>query len=339
MWQHVEHYTLYYIALTIFYNMIFSLIVPVYNVEAYLSRCLDSCIEQDINDCEYEIIVVDDGSPDKSGAISDDYAKRYSNIRVIHKQNGGLSSARNCGLLEAQGDYIWFIDSDDWIASNKLSLLARMATKYRPDAIRIGAENVDGESVEKFYQLENEKILSGRDTLLDIVLPCVPFFIWRREFLIENQYRFMEGILHEDMEFTPRVVYMCKDIAYLADTMYYVFVNCQSITRSKNPKKSFDYIEHVSNSLYNFSRGLDNPYRRKYDYLIAMCLNNAISNIDGIEGCVVNQVNDSLRANKNLLKSYWGANIFKYRLEYILFVLFSPRFVQVFRALDKLISK
>ena len=98
--------------------MRFSIIVPVYNVEKYLSKCIQSLIDQDYND--YEILLIDDGSTDKSGIICEQYAKKYENIYVFHKKNGGLSDARNYGLQKALGDYILFVDSDDWIKKDIL---------------------------------------------------------------------------------------------------------------------------------------------------------------------------------------------------------------------------
>lgn len=92
-----------------------SVIVPVYNVEKYLSRCIDSIISQTFSD--FELILVDDGSTDSSGKICDEYGKKDGRVKVIHKRNGGLSSARNCGLENAKGNYICFVDSDDWISS------------------------------------------------------------------------------------------------------------------------------------------------------------------------------------------------------------------------------
>lgn len=120
----------------------FSLILPVYNVEAYLDRCMRSILEQDFQD--YEIILVDDGSPDRCGEICDGYARKYSHVHVIHKPNGGLSSARNAGLQAAKGEYIWFIDSDDWIEPGALSLLREVCDAHRPDAVKFNHSRVSG---------------------------------------------------------------------------------------------------------------------------------------------------------------------------------------------------
>lgn len=122
-----------------------SIIIPVYNVEKYLRECLDSCLEQNVTSEEYEIICVDDGSPDNCGKILDEYALQYSNIRVIHKENGGLSSARNAGLDVAIGKYVWFVDSDDFIGRNILADLFDILKKtivmnclFRPMLLKTG---------------------------------------------------------------------------------------------------------------------------------------------------------------------------------------------------------
>ena len=98
-----------------------SIVVPVYNVDRYLDECMESLVTQDIDSSEYEVICVNDGSTDNSGNILDKYAKRYCNVIVINKSNGGVSTARNMGIDNAQGKYIWFIDSDDFILKNSLS--------------------------------------------------------------------------------------------------------------------------------------------------------------------------------------------------------------------------
>ena len=104
-----------------------SVIIPIYKVEQYLARCIDSVLRQTVSDLE--IILVDDGSPDACGAICDEYAKKDDRIRVIHKENGGLSSARNAGIKIAKGEYIAFVDSDDWIDENFIKLLKEALEK------------------------------------------------------------------------------------------------------------------------------------------------------------------------------------------------------------------
>ena len=114
-----------------------SIIVPVYNVEAYIAECLNSLVNQNYQD--YEIIVVDDGSPDGSMIIADDIAKKSDKIKIMHKENGGLSSARNFGLEHASGQYIWFVDSDDRIETDCLAQLVERMKKYDLDILSFNA--------------------------------------------------------------------------------------------------------------------------------------------------------------------------------------------------------
>ena len=113
-----------------------SVIVPVYNVEKYLRRCIDSIIDQGFTD--YEILLIDDGSTDKSSLICDEYSEKYEKIRVIHKMNGGLSDARNIGIINAKGDYVTFVDSDDYVSKDYLLTLSNLLKKYNADIVITG---------------------------------------------------------------------------------------------------------------------------------------------------------------------------------------------------------
>ena len=131
-----------------------SVIVPVYNVEKYLDRCMKSILQQTYH--RLEIILVDDGSTDASAAMCDAYARRDSRIRVVHKQNGGLSDARNAGLELAAGDYIGYVDSDDWIEPDMYEYLLENALKYQADIAVCGRVEryVDKEVVRGFSEIE-----------------------------------------------------------------------------------------------------------------------------------------------------------------------------------------
>lgn len=127
-----------------------SVIIPIYNVEKYLSDCVESVLKQTYTDLE--IILVDDGSQDASGQICDDYAKQDSRVQVIHKKNGGLSSARNAGIDQATGQYFFFLDSDDWIAENALELLYKEIKSTGSDLALCNMQYVD----EQGKNLENQ---------------------------------------------------------------------------------------------------------------------------------------------------------------------------------------
>ena len=117
-----------------------SIIVPIYNVAPYLRKCVDSLLTQDISD--YEIILVDDGSPDECPQICDEYVEKYDSIRVVHQENEGLSAARNSGVKVAQGDYIMFVDSDDYLQPNVLGALMEQVERDNLDVLRFRYQNV-----------------------------------------------------------------------------------------------------------------------------------------------------------------------------------------------------
>lgn len=132
-------------------KLVLSVIIPVYNVEKYLEDCLDSLINQNISDEEYEIICVNDGSTDRSGIILENYAKKHQNILVFNKSNGGVSSARNCGIDHAKGEYIWFVDADDFISTNVLSGICNKLELESPDLLFVKPIAFDdSESAEKY---------------------------------------------------------------------------------------------------------------------------------------------------------------------------------------------
>ncbi len=178
----------------------FSLILPVYNVAPYLERCLLSILSQDLSGCE--IILVDDGATDASPAICDDYASRYQEIKVIHQPNGGLASARNTGLQAASGRYVWFIDSDDWIVPDALSVL-RAACSGGHDVVKFAYQRVEGEQVRPVSHDVAAGDYEG-DALEKIrhLAFCAPGrfllsawgHVYRRDFLMTHDLRFVSGV-------------------------------------------------------------------------------------------------------------------------------------------------
>lgn len=177
---------------------LFSIIIPVYNVEKYLNKCVDSVLNQTFTD--FEVILVDDGSPDNCPAICDSYAEKDKRVRVIHKQNGGLICARKSGLEAARGDYIGFVDSDDWIEENMYELFADMIKKYSPDMVLSdfyfdsGKEIINSEQLfeQEFYDKKslNEKLypvmlFSGIYFKFG-VNPCCWSKVYKKELLKKN---------------------------------------------------------------------------------------------------------------------------------------------------------
>lgn len=243
-------------------KLFFSIIVPVYKVEQYLAECIESVLIQDFVD--YEIILVDDGSPDNSPKLCDEYSDKYSNIHVIHKNNEGLSAARNDGIKEAQGEYIIFLDSDDKFED-------RYVLKNIYDYINLVLQDaIFCSSLKRFSDI-NEIISNPfnnvENDIFDVNLFfdfaakksfifCAPALIVKRTFLIQNELFFYKGILHEDMEWCPRVFALLDKVAIFSGNYYMYRINQSSITSTINPKRFVDIefiIDRMNELIGNFN--------------------------------------------------------------------------------------
>lgn len=232
-----------------------SIIIPVFNTARYLKQCFDSVLCQDI---EKQVIIVNDGSTDESPIIISDYARQYAEIIVVNKVNGGLSSARNAGLEIAKGKFIGFVDSDDWIKENALKILINTAEE----------DNLDILAFEPIlYYDENNMVPGSRNTKLShkifdgedffnssiryrsLQVP-VCFHLFRRELLDKNRFRFVEGIYHEDWQFTPRTYFKAKRIKYINKNLYYYRKGVTSIT-AKTTLKHIRDLFFVAEELLN----------------------------------------------------------------------------------------
>ena len=235
-----------------------SIIIPVYNVEQFVGKCIESCLEQDIPRTDYEIIVVNDGSPDNSVVIVKYYMQRYPNIRLVNRENGGLSAARNTGLMEAQGQYVWFVDSDDWIEPNVLGTLLDKAFSDNLDVLCFNLQMVFPSGEIKPFNIrhkESGKCYKGIDFLSVVKMPpaaCVA--LYRRDLLENKSLRFYEGILHEDHEFTPRAYCLADRISYIDKVVYNYNQREGSIMRSKKNERKCINMLLVADSLYAFTQ-------------------------------------------------------------------------------------
>lgn len=204
-----------------------SIIVPVYNVEKYLRRCLDSIVAQTFTD--WECICVDDGSPDNSGKILDEYASKDQRFVIIHKENGGVSSARNAGLDIARGEWIGFVDSDDWIDLQMFSDLVAYAKQTDADVIVFGYALYDGKKDLKKIKPAEGKLDMSTD--LDSLWQAPFSKLFKSSIL--TKVRFPVGItLGEDMFFTFQVYFANSNIIGLGNVYYHYFQNVNSITHS-----------------------------------------------------------------------------------------------------------
>ena len=224
-----------------------SIIVPVYNVEKYLSKCIDSILNQTFNN--FELILVDDGSTDSSIQICDEYRMKDKRIKVIHKQNGGLSSARNAGLDIALGKYIGFVDSDDFIHKNMYQLLYSNLTKYNGDIsiCRFG-RIFDGEKSTNIEDSCNVKVteMTGYNALENLYNDKFLDFIvaWNKLYKREifKDIRYPVGKIHEDEFIIHRILYESKKVIYIDKILYYYYQRDNSIMGKKFNLKSIDRV-------------------------------------------------------------------------------------------------
>lgn len=225
-------------------NTLVSIIIPIYNVEHYLTRCLDSVIHQTY--INLEIILVDDGSLDSCPQICDEYATKDNRIIIIHKKNGGLSDARNAGLNICKGDFITFIDSDDWINEKYIDTLLKIALKENAD-ITIG-ENIrtDGHftvttsTPQINSYTSNEALIHLFSKNHDaFVISCGKLY---KKHLFST-LRFPIGKFHED-EFTTYILfYNASKISYTSEILYYYYQRPGSIASTRHPWDVLDYLE------------------------------------------------------------------------------------------------
>lgn len=227
-------------------HLIVSIIVPIYNVEQYLPKCIESAIAQTYKNIE--ILLVDDGSPDNCPTICDEYAAKDPRIKVIHKENGGLSSARNAGLEIFGGEYVFFLDSDDWIEPTTIEkMLAAIQTNHADLCLcRCCAENESG-TILSTSEPWTDRFLFTRDEFLrELTLSALPKYticcnkLYSREII--KQLRFPVGLIHEDEFFTPHVYAAIQTAICLNDVLYHYLVRSESITHEQFSVRRFDKI-------------------------------------------------------------------------------------------------
>ena len=236
-------------------NPLVSVIIPVYRTEQYLKQCVDSVLSQTYR--EIEIVLVDDGSPDKSGMICDEYAKNDSRVKVIHKENGGSSSARNAGLYVAQGEYVLFLDSDDYyLNTNCIELLVNKARNEKCDIVLFQSLNayveknkfIDNEGAydleaingknrnEIFYYLvkNNKAVATPVNKLIE------------SKIIQERDIYFREGITGEDIDWAVRLFVAAKKIVAVNEMVYvYRKENVNSVTHNVSKKSINDFLETI----------------------------------------------------------------------------------------------
>lgn len=302
---------------------ILSIIIPVYNVEKYISQCLESCIYQEgVSHDEYEIIIVNDGTPDNSMEIVYKYKEQYpSLITVFEQKNSGLSVARNSGINIAKGEYVWFVDSDDWIIEGCLKyIIAKIKDNKYFDLLQIQAKEYKGKDTYDVYLYKfYEGILNGPDCIRKGGLPCCAVVtICKTSFLKENSIYFRPNILHEDSEFKPRAVYLAKSIAFLDEFCYVVRREGQeSITSKFRLKNGLGFIA-VIKSLNDFSKNLPIDIKCKFNHEQGMTMNSILFGIHELEKNEQEVLIRLIKENSYVFRNMRNSGSLKYWVEGIL---------------------
>ncbi len=282
-----------------------TIIVPVYNTEKYLNECIESIIAS--YETGIEVLIINDGSTDNSGHICEEFAKKYNYIKVFHRKNGGLSAARNTGINLANGKYIWFVDSDDYIEIDSVKSILKKVEEDK-DIIISNYRNVrpNGESfcLNEFiedYDLSTVPYKYVED--LGNVSYAAPRFIVKRSLVLGNKVFFKEGIYHEDEDWTPRILCEAKTFTTIIPVIYnYRIGNPNSIIGMLNYKKVLDKII-ISKDIYdrilynNYSEGMNNFLKTRIVNNYTAALNEYVL----YKGNERKIIKEKLKQNKYLL--------------------------------------
>lgn len=246
--------------------MLISIVVPSYNVESFVEECLDSCVNQSLNKDEYEIVVINDGSKDRTLEVVNDYItkRQTTNIKVYSQENAGLSATRNRGVQLAQGDYVWFVDSDDWIADNVLTEIADLIVEHHQPEVVVLDSILRKGGVDQVIKRPLSQAEGDGKYIYDnsYIFPYsgAPFYLYKRSFLMENRLSFKEGIYFEDCLFTPMVMSLAQRCLYYSKPAYIYRLRENSITTSSISEKKLHDMKTVADELVARYNGSEARY-------------------------------------------------------------------------------
>lgn len=257
-----------------------SIIIPIYNVEKYIRKTLESIFSQSYPTDSLEVIVVNDGTPDNSMSIVSEYALKYDNLRVIEQENQGLSGARNTGLTAAQGEYVWFVDSDDWIEDGGIEkVLALLNDDADVFMFKIREYDEEGNVLltRSFHDDKKVEVVSGTDIIFyekkyEINLTPMQQYIIKRKFIEVNGLVFMCGIYHEDKEYAPKMLIAANIVKIVPFVSYcYLRRNSGSITTNMTlqRKRSLSKITIFRSLLHVYETIVDVKKKKAIRYCLA----------------------------------------------------------------------
>lgn len=273
--------------------MLLSIIVPMYNSEKWLPKCVESLLHQDLKQEEYEILLVNDGSPDGCEKLAEDYAKGYSNVRVLNRINGGTSAARNTGIRAASGKYLYFVDPDDYILENSLRIPIDRMEQESLDVLRFGYTEVD----EQYRPTKSCKhpespdyssqIMDGNTFMAErLGVACYVWtFIFRTSLLKDNEIYFYEGDYFDDTPWLPRVLSLAKRVDSLDMKRHFYLIRDNSLVQSNTRKallRKKEGQQFLIKELNQQRENCNNEDAEKwYGMMIAHCVLTFLSIVGG----------------------------------------------------------
>lgn len=292
-----------------------SIVIPIYKVEDVVERTLQSCINQELFNKDVELVIVNDGSPDHSMDVVKRVTSKYDNIRIIEQNNQGLSAARTTGFHSAKGEYIWYVDSDDYISPNSFDYIIPCLDGC--DIVAIGFEVHKNGLLLKSYL--PKKVFTGTEFFGNYYPQGAVFYIYRKDFLLKNNLGFINGIYHEDFEFIPRVLFLARTVRTVEYPIYYYIIRENSITTTFNSKRAFDLLT-VAKSLMRFrdENNMDTLCKNEFANLTGLAINNSLSIIQKCSKADKEKWNKQFTKMCFSKRSLCKSSIKKYRIEGVL---------------------
>ena len=223
-------------------RLIISIIIPIYNVEKYILRCLESIQNQTLSN--FEAILVDDGSPDNCGKICDEFAATDTRFRVIHQENGGLSNARNSALAIARGEYIGFVDSDNYIEPDMYEKLYKEIVRTEADIVICDHFRVEQEKLIPMTSFARNRVFTREELMEKLADASLKSYFWNKLYKKElfEEVRSIEGYNFEDLAILHELVHRATKIAYLNEPLYYYFINFKGLVANLTTKNEYDHF-------------------------------------------------------------------------------------------------
>lgn len=247
-----------------------SIVIPVYNVEKYLPACFESVDRASRGRCE--ILIVDDGSTDNSGALCEDFARGRADVKVIHQENAGLGGARNTGIEAAGGEYLFFVDSDDTVTEDSVDTILEYIDRYEPDMIRFCLRCADENGkvlYETGYDFPTGTVFDpGTDKFILTQSPSVCDKVMRASLFKESGVRFPSRVWYEDLRTTPKLMARCHSVVYCPKILYNYLSRNGSIMNSSKVDRNIEIVEAMEDLRSWFSEnGLFEEYADELEYL------------------------------------------------------------------------